>query len=513
MSKLTRREMLKLMAASIAGMGLSQVRPLWNAATAASSDKPNVLILLFDAMSAQNLSVYGYPRPTTPNLERFAQRATVYHSHYSASNFTTPGTASMLTGLYPWHHRALSDRSLVRRDLNRRSFYHVVDNNVKRVGFSQNLWADLFLRQFADELDEHIPSNSFSYKQLATQVSQKLTKDSNMAYYAVDEFLASSHNVISSAAPGSALWGYLDISYGQVAFPPPSDEYPYSMPSNGYSVYQHPQLFDGLGSTFERLARTSEPWFGYFHVFSPHPPYAPRRQFIESQIELKPPFKKSHPLASFHASWPEIKKKRNQYDAFIADVDFEFGRLLDRIESAGIRDSTYIIVTADHGELFERGEYGHGSPLLYDPVIHIPLLVSAPGQASRQDVYAPTSNADILPTLALLFNHSLTQETDGKVLAGLGGMEEKSRGVLSMVARSNSAFLPIQTASLALMKEEWKLIHYFGYNGYPDSFELYNLRDDPQEQRDLISKNPSVLDSMKQEMLDSLEEANRPYRR
>ena len=55
---------------------------------------PNVLILLFDALSAKNVSVYGYNRETTPNLARFAERATVYHAHYAAGNHTPPGTSS-----------------------------------------------------------------------------------------------------------------------------------------------------------------------------------------------------------------------------------------------------------------------------------------------------------------------------------------------------------------------------------------------------------------------------------
>lgn len=512
MPTISRRDVLKLMAASAAGLGLTRFGSRLDRASAATG-KPNVLILLFDAMSTQNLSLYGYPRPTTPNLERFAQRATVYHSHYSGSNFTTPGTASMLTGLYPWHHRAMSDRSLVRRGLARQSLYRYVGRDVTRVGFAQNLWADLFLRQFGEDLSEHIPSNSFSDMQRATQVSQNLPNDSNMAYYAVDEFLASSHNVFSYAAPGSALWGYLDMSRGQAATPPPSQEYPYAMPSNGYSLYRHPKLFDGLGSTFERIEKQSAPWFGYFHVFSPHPPYAPRKEFVGSLPEIALPFKKPHPLASYHAGWAEIQEKRNRYDEFIADVDFEFGKLLDRLESDGILDSTYVIITSDHGELFERGEFGHGSPLLYDAVIHIPLLVSAPGQRARADVYSPTSNTDILPTLAHLFGNAGPQETDGKVLARLGGEEDAGRGVLSMVARSSSSFQPIRSASIALMKEDWKLLHYFGYENYPDSFEFYNLADDPQEKRDLVSKNPSALAQMKQELLDALEDANRPYRR
>jgi arylsulfatase A-like enzyme len=82
-----------------------------------------------------------------------------------------------------------------------------------------------------------------------------------------------------------------------------------------------------------------------------------------------------------------------------------------------------------------------------------------------------------------------------------------------MVARQSSSFQPIRSGSVALMKDGWKLIHYFGYEGYPDSFELYHLQDDPQERRDVFPKAPAALAQLKQELLDSLEDANRPYRR
>ncbi len=112
-------------------------------------------------MSADNLSLYGYRRHTTPNLERLAERALVYHSHYSGGNFTTSGTASMLTGVYPWSHRAINLGGLVRRPLVDGNIYHLLGPEYHRVGFSQNLWADLFLRQFGADVDQHIPSPTF----------------------------------------------------------------------------------------------------------------------------------------------------------------------------------------------------------------------------------------------------------------------------------------------------------------------------------------------------------------
>jgi arylsulfatase A-like enzyme len=513
MSQLSRRDFLKLTAASATALGLAGSRSLADALPAPGSGKPNVLILLFDAMSVQNLSVYGYARPTTPNLERFAQRATVYHSHFSGGNFTSPGTASMLTGLYPWHHRALSDRSLVRRDLAKRSFFHHAGSDYTRVGFSQNLWADLFLRQFNADLAEHIPSNSFSYRNLASMVSQDLPKDPLISYFAIDEFLASSHNVFSFSYPGSALWGFFGIPDGTIITPEQAAEYPYGMPSNGYGVYRHPELFAGLHSTFSRLSAQASPWFGYFHIYSPHPPYAPRKEFIGILPAIELPFKKQHPLASNHASWKQILEYRNRYDEYIKDLDAEFGKLMDRLEAEGILDSTYVIITSDHGELFERGEYGHGSPLMYDAVIHIPLLVSAPGQRQHNDVYTATSNTDILPTIAHLSGNPIPTDIDGRLLPGLGGSEETDRSVFSIVSRTSSAFQPLKVGTVAMMKEQWKLIHYFGYDNFDTKFELYDLQGDPYEKRDLYSQSPAVLTQLEQELLDTLEDANRPYRK
>src|SRR5688500_18581617 len=77
--------------------------------SALAQEKPkNVLVVIFDALSAYDVSSYGYERQTTPNIDRLAKRAIVYHNHFAAGNFTTPGTASLLTGVLPWTHRALN---------------------------------------------------------------------------------------------------------------------------------------------------------------------------------------------------------------------------------------------------------------------------------------------------------------------------------------------------------------------------------------------------------------------
>ena len=163
---ISRRDFLKLSALA-AGSGLSGAARVLSANHLQDTAKPNILIFVFDAMSARHLSLYGYPRRTTPNLEKFAERASVYHTHYSAGNFTTSGTASMLTGLYPWTHRAINYRGMVDRSLADRNLFHLMGNEYTRFAFTQNLWADILLSQFETDLDYH-PPVSYTHLTLPT---------------------------------------------------------------------------------------------------------------------------------------------------------------------------------------------------------------------------------------------------------------------------------------------------------------------------------------------------------
>ena len=108
--KFTRRDFLKTAFWSVASLLGSSFRPRLSGLV---NKAPNVIILVFDTLSARHLSLQGYQRLTTPNLIRFAEKATVYHRHYAAGNFTSPGTASLLTGMHPWTHRAFEQAGLI----------------------------------------------------------------------------------------------------------------------------------------------------------------------------------------------------------------------------------------------------------------------------------------------------------------------------------------------------------------------------------------------------------------
>jgi arylsulfatase A-like enzyme len=161
--------------------------------------------------------------------------------------------------------------------------------------------------------------------------------------------------------------------------------------------------------------------------------------------------------------------------------------------------------------MIERGVHGHVTPLLYEPVIHIPLLISAPGQTSRKDIYTPSVNIDVLPTLLQIAGNSIPNWAAGQALAPFGNQEDQQRSIFSVEAKTNSAFAPLKRTTIVMRKGALKVIAYFGYRRFEDTYELYDIEDDPEEMKDLASLNPTELGKMKQELLDHLADANRPY--
>ena len=145
-----------------------------------------------------------------------------------------------------------------------------------------------------------------------------------------------------------------------------------------------------------------------------------------------------------------------------------------------------------------------------DPVVHIPLLISAPGQIARQDVYSPTSAVDLLPTLAQLAGKPIPLWCEGKPLPGLGGMNDMERSTFVVEAKRNSAFTPLNMATIAMRKGNTKLIYYTGYEP-EDTFELYDLNEDIEELDDLYPAQPAVARQLREELLESLFDADKIY--
>jgi arylsulfatase A-like enzyme len=254
----------------------------------------------------------------------------------------------------------------------------------------------------------------------------------------------------------------------------------------------------------------------YIHLYPPHHPYAPRREFLDAMQDGWQPVAK--PPAYFLESVTDefeqsTRDERRKYDAYIATIDAEFGRLLDFMERTGILERNYVVLTSDHGDLYERGVVGHINEYLYEPLVRIPLIISSPGQATRQDIFSPTSSVDVVPTLLSLTGHPVPAESEGLLLPGLGGRDNPQRSVFSIDTKASSVRGPIRTATVSLRKGQYKLIAYLGQKDRKAGFELFDLQNDPEEMINLKDTKPDTLSALQHEIELKLQEVNAPYTR
>lgn len=470
-------------------------------------ERPNIIVILFDALSARHLSLHGYPRQTSPNLERFAQRATVYQQHHSAANFTTPSTASLFTGTYPFTHRVFAINGMVTEDIRPYNLLNTLQPAYPEAALVQNMYADLILYQLRENLEVHYGSSAYA---LAgnTIYDHWFKNDAVAGAKTYDQFLFDTKD-----DPGSLFSSIPYDIYRQIRKRLTEEAwaagYPEGLPFLDWSkgTFSLEQVIDGARSLLTSL---QAPFFSYVHFMPPHAPYRPSKEYIGLfEDKWKPAKKDAHPLS---AKIPQarLNELRREYDEFIVNLDAEFGRLLDHLDASGLMNTSYVILTSDHGELFERGENGHVSPLLYEEIVHIPLLIHAPGQSARQEIRTVTSNVDIYPTLAALSGQPEPASLEGAYLPGLGlPAPTKDRPAWILEASQNSQHAPLTKASMALIRWPYKLFGYWGQTA-GDAYEFYDLENDPEEFENLFDSHPLARD-FRLEMEAKRREIDAPY--
>jgi len=501
----TRRDFLKLTAALPLAY-LAASTPL-GSSRHANGDAPSVLVLVFDALSALHLSLHGYPRRTMPNLERFAQRANVYHAHHSTANFTTPGTASLLTGAYPWSHRALHLNGTMLESYARRSMFSAAGIGYYRLAYSHNLLSTQLLYQLRLDLDEFLFSRDLALADM--EYSDLLfPEDYDVSSWSESVILRGPGEQPSSLflAQAYRLWvGLRERLFDRQH----SDLFPNGIPNMNGVYYR---LEEGIDWCLQTLGKLPQPSISYNHSMPPHTPFTPHTDFIGLFDDgYRPPDKPRHRFSEKGISQAFLNQQRQAYDEHLAYVDSQFGRLYQGLEASGLLDRLYLVFTSDHGELFERGIWGHSTRVLYEPVIRTPLLISSPKQTQRQDFYALTSSVDLLPTLAQAMGAPHPEWAEGQVLPGFTDYQaQPGRAIYVIEAKQNSKLGPLEIGTFAILKGDYKLISYRGYNNTHDANdELYNLAQDPEELDNRYKTKKLIAQELRRELDQKLQEVGR----
>ncbi len=148
---------------------------------------------------------------------------------------------------------------------------------------------------------------------------------------------------------------------------------------------------------------------------------------------------------------------------------------------------------------------------MFEGLINIRLIISFPNQKIREDIYTGTSCIDILPTLLDICDIDSTQNYEGRKLPGFGAPNISSgRTIYSVEAKSNSKFQPLDHGTVAMIKDQYKLIHYIGHDESVGD-EFYDLWNDPEELENRIIDMKPRSDEMLAELNEKIGDVNSQF--
>ena len=506
-NQINRRDFLKL--ASLLPLGVAAPRLMQALGTSTRQGQPrNVLMIVFDAWSSYNISLYGYERDTTPNINRLAKRAVRYHNHYAGGDYTTPGTATLLTGVLPWTNRALRANDETEEYYATRNIFGAFPNHY-RIAYTHNGWANTLLKQFQHEINEYIATEKLLLESYDNIIKVLFRRDEDLSSVS----WARNMKVSDEGYAYSLLLSHVYEDLQKKKVKDLLELFPRGLPTtgsdNGFLVGQ------AVDHITERLRSIPRPFAGYFHFLPPHYPYRTSSEFVDAFLNdgYKPIEK---PVDIFgNKETRGYPLKRRIYDEYILYCDREFGRLYDILEGSGLLENTILVLTSDHGESFERGLNAHNIDALYEPVIRIPLMIFEPGREEGMDIYQNTSAVDVLPTLAHLAGVSSPGWIEGMVLPPFSSTPQVPDRNIHVVRayRIKNSHDPITTGSLVQVRENYKLHYYFGYDQTPGDgvVRLFDVKSDPEEMNDLAAVKRETAAEMLNELKIKLKEVDEPY--
>jgi arylsulfatase A-like enzyme len=408
----------------------------------------NLILITIDGLRADHVGAYGYARPTTPVLDSLASRGALFEQCFTQGSRPELAMASLFTSLCPTSH-AVFER----------------ENHSAR------------LAQDVETLAEGLRDAGLHC--IGLMNGPCLARETGLAQ-GFDE-LVEFHYGYLELFP----WRYLQ-KLKLVASPE-------LVPLSTLFFRAETVVTEAL----QQLRRLrGQPFFLYLNLVDTHQPFIPPRRF-ESAF-LSSGATPTEPEELWKMRWPVLKKLPGErvlsnadalrfvdlYDDTIRYVDGEIARLMARLETLGLARNTLVIVTSDRGtEFLEHGQMLDYSELLYDELIHVPLIIAMPGQTAPIRVTPSVRLIDLLPTLHEVFDLPPLRSAQGQSLLPL---TTGSQGWKAVPAYSESY------TYVALRTPEYKIMVPKHEAGGALCFDLVS---DPGEARNLQGQS-GVCDSL-----------------
>jgi arylsulfatase A-like enzyme len=329
---------------------------------AAAAGRPNILLLVLDTVRAWSMGLYGYRRPTTPKLQEWAASGTLFQRALAPAPWTTLTHAVMFTGHYPTE-LSVSWRTPYDGE------YPTLAQVLRDAGYATAGFAGNYLN-----------------------VGRGTGLAPGFAHY--EDYPLQPIPLLRS----TTLLGRLFRSDQVKAMVGRRRTVPGLVGSDVNRRFLH--WLDGHGE---------RPWFAFLNYFDAHGPYLPPEPFETMYMGKPDPVVDRYWQNMQRAYGPppaplrDLAEELDAYDGAITYLDQQVDSLLNALGGRGALGNTIVVVTSDHGELFgEHGVIGHGNNLFL-PVLHVPLLIIAPGRVpTKAQIPSLASLRDLPATLLQL---------------------------------------------------------------------------------------------------------------
>ncbi len=427
--------------------------------------RPNVVLVVFDALRVDRLGCYGYGRKTTPHLDAFAADAALFERAISPGVWTEPSHASIFTGLYRSQHG---------------------------VGWNR-VWLDDRFTTLAEALRD------VGYQTIALSNNPHVSPKTNITQ-GFDRFY---EPTALSYATGSSLFLFLRSVWPNGAALGPVLGRWFVRDNGGRATAI-------LAGEHLRRRDRSRPFFLFVNFMESHGPFESKRAY--RQVFVKPEdLARSYEIdQSADAIYQhnllrkplfssrDLQIYSDLYDARVRELDDCFADLMRELTAEANLDDTVIILTADHGEnLGDHDLIGHNL-CIYNTLVHVPLIIRWPRVLRPGRIEGVVQSHDIFPTVSEWAG--VAPEQSGKVMArSLSSAQRRASSgrdhrkayseylfpptpALKMAQECDPTFdpSPWMVAFRAVFDRHYKLILRSDRRN-----ELYDWREDPAEERNL----------------------------
>jgi arylsulfatase A-like enzyme len=433
----------------------------------------NVLLIVWDTVRAANLSLHGYSRPTTPNLESLARRGTRFDLAFATSSWTLPSHASLFTGRWP-HELGADWKSPLRSDVPTLAEY-LGDRGYDTAGFVANL--DFCSRETG--LDRGFTH----YEDYPIELFDTFARYIGLGHRMdVPTWTCVLEKVLEKV---SSRW---------------ADLVPRSREHAKSAAGIDRAFLDWLSGRQKRVSarqKRPRPFFAFLNYNDAHSPYevpdrsTPGFGLRPTTLRDRLTLLRWNALEKASLSEHDVRMAIDVYDDCIAYLDRRLGLLLDELGRRGVLDDTLVVVTADHGEhLGDHLLFFHGCSL-YRQLVHVPLVIVEPkGAPAGRVVAEPVSLRDVPATIVDLLGPVHDAPFPGRSLARFWQGDPEAAGEPSepLLMETSKPMLLTNEGREPAAKGPLKSLvagglHYI--RSGDGSEELFALKSDPEERLNL----------------------------